>query len=146
MNDYTLRVEGLGELKKNLDELVKKYPDRAGNLLRAEALSLRKNVASEMRQKTNVSEKSKKSLGKIRNYKVSQVQGLGAYQFVEISAKSPHFHLMEHGHVLKSHKQETIGFVPGKHIMESEVKKYQEQAPAMAEAMIEALLREEGLI
>lgn len=37
MNDYTLRVEGLGELKKNLDELVKKYPDRAGNLLRAEA-------------------------------------------------------------------------------------------------------------
>lgn len=123
MNDYTLRVEGLGELKKNLDELVKKYPDRAGNLLRAEALSLRKNVASEMRQKTNVSEKSKKSLGKIRNYKVSQVQGLGAYQFVEISAKPPHFHLVEHGHVLKSHKQETIGFVPGKHIMESEVKR-----------------------
>ena len=67
MNDHTLRAEGLDELKKNLDELVKKYPDRAGNLLRAEALSLRKNVASEMRQKTNVSEKSKKSLGKIRN-------------------------------------------------------------------------------
>ena len=99
-----------------------------------------------MRQETNISAENKKSLGKIRNYKVSQVQGLGAYQYVELSAKSPHFHLVEHGHVLKSHKKETIGFVPGKHVMENEIKKYQEQVPAMTEAMIETLLREEGLI
>lgn len=65
---------------------------------------------------------------------------------MEIRAKSPHFHLVEHGHVLKSHKKKTIGFVPGKHVMENEIKKYQEQAPAMTEEMIETLLREEGFI
>lgn len=146
VNEHTLKVEGLEELRKNLENLVKKYPDRAGDLLHAEAIGLRKNVVNGMRQETNISAENKKSLGKIRNYKVSQVQGLGAYQYVELSAKSPHFHLVEHGHVLKTHKKKTIGFVPGKHVMENEIKKYQEQVPAMTEAMIETLLREEGFI
>lgn len=75
MNEHTLKVEGLEELRKNLENLVKKYPDRAGDLLHAEAIGLRKNVVNGMRHETNISAENKKSLGKKKIIRCHRFRG-----------------------------------------------------------------------
>ena len=101
MADAELKVKGLDELKMSFDQLVAKYPDKAGDLLKKDALALRRNIVNNAKELTKTKSEHKKSLGKLSSFRVSQVQGLMNNQFVEISAKSPHFHLVEKGHELK---------------------------------------------
>ena len=46
MADAELKVKGLDELKMSFDQLVAKYPDKAGDLLKKDALALRRNIVS----------------------------------------------------------------------------------------------------
>ena len=140
-------TEKLLELQETLKELTKKYPDRAGELLKEDAKQLRKKIATEFKQKTNTSN-SRKSLGRAGSYKISPVLGLGTKQYVEISAKSPHFHLVEHGHELVNGNGEKVGkgYVEGKHILDNEVKKHQNEFEDVVSGMIDTLLKENGLI
>lgn len=142
----TMSVDGLEDLIGSLKDLTNKYPDRAGELLQKNAKQLRKDVVKEVKDLTDTDGSSKRSLAKAGSYAISQVQGFGTNQYVEISAKSPHFHLVEHGHDLVTHSGETIGFVQGKHMMENAVKKSVENMPSTVEDMIAELLKEEGLI
>lgn len=146
--EYTISMslEGLEELIESLENLSKKYPDRAGELLQKNAKMLRKEVVKNVKEDTKSKGKTKKSLSKESSYAISQVQGYGEKQYVEISAKAPHFHLVEHGHKLVSHSGETIGFVQGKHMMSNAVKKSEQNIPSMVEGMIAELLKEEGLL
>ena len=138
-------IDGLNELIGTFDELVKKYPDRAGDMLQKNAISLRKDVVEEVKKVTKTEGSSKRSLGKLSSYKISPVKGYGVNQFVEISAKSPHFHLVENGHQLIING-ENRGFVQGKHMMATAVKKHQENMPESVSNMVDELLKEEGLI
>lgn len=137
--------EGLMEVKDKFGELVNKYPDKAGDLLRKEALRLRKDVVNETKRVVKRSYMSKRSLRKLSAYSVSQVKGYGGSQYVEISAKSPHFHFVEHGHVIKTKSGETRGFVQGYHMLENTSKKHEEDMPKLVESMIDELLKEAGL-
>ena len=139
-------VDGLEDLIDSLKDLTNKYPDRAGELLQKNAKQLRKDVVKEVKDLTDTDGSSKRSLAKAGSYAISQVQGFGTNQYVEISAKSPHFHLVEHGHDLVTHSGETIGFVQGKHMMENAVRKSAENMPSTVEDMIAELLKEEGLV
>lgn len=142
----TLTMEGLEELIGSLNDLASKYPDKAGELLQKNARKLRKNVIENVKDLTESDGESKYSLSKAKSYAISPIQGFGADQFVEISAKAPHFHLVEHGHDLVSHSGEKIGFVQGKHMMNNAVKKANEDMPDTVEDMVTKLLKEEGLL
>ena len=83
-------TEKLLELQETLKELTKKYPDRAGELLKEDAKQLRKKIATDFKQKTNTSN-SRKSLGRAGSYKISPVLGLGTNQYVDMCGKLPHF-------------------------------------------------------
>lgn len=143
---FVMRVDGLEDLEKSLKDLSKKYPDKAGELLIKDARELRKDVVKETKDVTKTKSSSKYSLGKVGSYKISPVQGFGSNQFVEISAKAPHFHLVEHGHNLILPSGEHRGFVQGKHMMETTIKKHQENMPNIVSDMVDKLLKEEGLI
>jgi len=91
-------VVGIDDLEESMQKLVKKYPDKAGECLREEALRTRKEIVKNAKSLTNTQTKNRMSLGRIGSYKVSQVQGLGINQYVTISARSPHYHLVERGH------------------------------------------------
>ena len=145
MSDVEITVSGMDELTDSLADLARKYPDRAGELLQANARELRKEVVRKAKEVTNTSVSSKKSLGKAGSYKISPVLGYGENQYVEVSAKSPHFHLVEHGHVLKTKSGRAIGFVQGRHMMKEAVKIHEEKFPATVSGMIDTLLKEEGL-
>lgn len=141
-----VEVHGMDELIESVDALIKKYPDKTGDFLRKQAFETRKGIAKEARGAVNVNTSDKHSIGRAGNYRVSQVKGIGADQYVELSAKSPHFHLIEHGHELVSHSGKPLGWVPGYQILGTEVKRQQVRFPAAFEKMAEETLREEGFL
>ena len=146
MNDVELSFSGLDELTDALGGLARKYPDRAGELLQKNARDLRKEVVKKTRDATNTKRSSKMSLGKVGSYKISPVLGFGENQYVEVSAKAPHFHLVEHGHnKYDFHGNPTGGFVQGKHMMREAVKIHEEKFPDTVSDMVDKLLKEEGL-
>ena len=122
MADAELKVKGLDELKMSFDQLVAKYPDKAGDLLKKDALALRRNIVNNAKELTKTKSEHKKSLG-----------------------KSPHFHLVEKGHELKV-KGKTIGFVQGVHYLDKATKVYEDKFEEHVDNMVEALLKEGGLI
>lgn len=141
----SMSIDGMDELVESLERLTKKYPDKAGELLQKNAKKLRKDVIANVKEDTKTTGKTKRSLSKTSSYAVSEVQGYGTSQYVEISAKSPHFHLVEHGHVLTNHSGKTIGFVQGRHMMENAVKKREEYMDKDLKRMVSRLLKEERL-
>lgn len=142
----SMSLDGIEELIDSLNDLSRKYPDRAGELLQKNAKELRKQVVKNVKEDTKTKGETKRSLSKAGSYEISQVQGYGASQYVEIKARSPHFHLVEHGHVLKNHYGKTIGFVDGKHMMSNAVKKTEQTMPSIVENMVEELLKEGGFV
>ena len=147
MSDHVVRmdVSGMDELIQSFEDLARRYPDKAGDLLRKDGRSLRKEIVKKARDLTDTPRQSKMSLGKVGSYGISPVKGYGANQYVEITAKSPHFHLVEHGHELVSHSGNHIGFVPGKHYLEQATKEFTNDIPNHVSKMVDELLKEEGL-
>lgn len=160
-----VQIDGLEELSETFEELVRKYPDRAGDLLVSQAKELRKDVVKQVKNDTDTNGSSKKSLAKIGSYGISPVKGFGNKQYIEISAKSPHFHLVENGHlkvvpmtrtiktkdgekrkIPNSNGGATVGFTPGYHFMDRASKKRQIEVPEELKKVVDDLLREEGLI
>lgn len=104
----TIEVIGLDDLSDSMQKLVKRYPDRSGDLLRAEALKTRKEIAKNAKSSFNVDNRRKKMLSRIGSYRVSQVKGYGINQYVEISARAPHFHLLERGHAIVTPRHRVV--------------------------------------
>lgn len=163
-SEMSMQVDGLEELIGSFEDLTRKYPDKAAELLVKQAKELRKDVVSQVKNDTDTDRTSKKSLAKTGSYEISPVHGYGSGQYVEISAKSPHFHLLENGHMNVVPKTRTIkvngekrkisltnggsavGFTPGYHFMDAASRKRQIAIPEGVEKMVNQLLREEGLI
>lgn len=139
-----VRIRGLDELIGDLKELQEKYPDRADDLLRKDARQLRKSITENAKALTDVNESHKFSLGKAKSYKISQVQGFGGRRFVELSAIAPHFHLVEHGHVLTDKKGKPKGFVQGRHFMKKATDTHDAEFEKRTEKMVDELLRKGG--
>lgn len=141
--EQTITVSGAAELAKDFEKVIKKYPDDADNFLKRQARELRKNVVKNVKKDTHTKGATEKSLAKLKNYKISRIWGYGADRHIEISAQSPHFHLVERGHNLVI-KGKTVKFVAGKHMMDNAVKSYEEQVEQAAEQFIDKLLKEGG--
>lgn len=165
MNDnITVEVDGLEELAETFESIIQKYPDRAAELLVKQAKELRKDVVKQVKNDTDTDGTSRKSLAKVSSYGISKAQGYGAGQFIEVSAKSPHFHLLENGHrnvlpktrtVTRNGEKvkinlarggEVVGFTPGYHFMDAASRKRQIAIPAELTSEVNRILQEEGLI
>ena len=147
MSDIRVDISGIDDLQKTFDDLVKKYPDSAGDLLKKEGRSLRKEITNKAKSVVKTDSSNRYSLGKAGSYKISQIKGYGSNQFVEISAKSPHFHLVEHGHEEYDFKGNPTGrYVQGKHFLQEATKEFQGDMPKHVESMVDNLLKEGGLI
>ena len=141
-----IEIHGMDELIDSVNTLIRKYPDRSGDFLRKQAMETRKGIAAEARSAVNVNTSNKASLGKATNYKVSQVKGIGADQYVELTAKSPHFHLIEHGHEQVTPGGRHVGYVQGYKILDAEAKRQEIKLPRAFEEMAEKVLSEEGFL
>lgn len=136
-----IEVEGVDELMQCYDKLIKRYPDKAGQLLRKQATELTKDIMHNAQSRVSSSiPESAKSIRKRKGYRISQVQGIGVNQYVTISATSPHYHLIERGfnHTSGSH-------YTGKEFLADAVTKKNEHIDEYVSIMVDSLLREAGL-
>ena len=141
-----MTFDGLDELVSDLESLAHKFPDRFGELLKKEAEDTRKDVVREVKSAVDIDSENRYSLAKAKNYKISQIKGYGESQYVEMSAQSPHFHLIENGHTLVSHTGQAIGWVPGYKIMDAAVVGHKIKMPINARRMADELLKAENFI
>ena len=144
MAEVEMSIEGLEELADSFEKLVKRYPDKAGDLLKDEAKILRKRVTERMKKEKKSHRKSKTPLENVGTYKISPVQGYGARQYVEIGARAPHFHLVERGHNLVIGER-TVKRVEGTEFFKRSVEEHEAEMPRSVERMVDALLKEGGL-
>ena len=156
-----IEVIGLDDLTAEMQDLIKRYPDRAGDTLRKEALKTRKDIVKNARSDFKTETKNKKSLGRIGSYRVSQVQGFGVNQQVTIAARSPHFHLLERGHALvvpytrkikktgikyrPKNAGQTIGRVQGYFFLKKAKDEEAMRFPEAVDKMVDGILRDSGL-
>lgn len=141
MSETQIRFDGLDDLADALTNLARQYPDRACELLQSEAKALRKDIVSRIKDIAETPKQSKRSLRKAGSYKISQPQGFGEAQFIDISATSPHFHLVERGHNQTNRKGEVIGFVQGRHFLSDAVEAYEDDIEKHVSDMVSELLK-----
>ena len=141
-------VHGMDDLTEAMVKIARKYPDKTGDFLKKQGYKARSRVTREMRNAVDVNESNDHSLGKAKNYSVSEPKGVGAWQHVEVSAKSPHFHLIEHGHNLldrRTGQPVGKGWVQGYLVMDAAVRQTKAAMPHDARAFIDQFLAEEGM-
>lgn len=146
MNEVEISIDGLEELSRDLQSLVAKYPDRAGDLLRKSAREFRKKYVHNVRSNVKHTSGRGKSLTKLGTTKVYPVQGYGTKQYVDIGSTAPHFHLYERGHTMVTPGGRTVGRVEGRKMMERTTNEYNEELPRVAQNMIDELLKEGGFL
>ena len=162
--EETVKIVGIEDLEESIKKMINKYPDEAGECLRAEARKTRKEIVKNAKETTKTKVKSRQSLGKIGSYRISQVQGFRENQYVEISARAKHFHLVERGHVIKMpdfiayknkktdkvvrfkspYAGQTRGRVQGKFFLKKAREEEAERFPEVVSQMLDTLIHEAG--
>lgn len=126
---------GLDELKAHMTDAANVYLDTAEKHLNRTGNKLKKIV----RENTPNSPYAHRH--KLAKSWKSEIKGLNADELeYQLRNTAPHFHLVERGHVLKTAKGKTIGFVQGKHFLEKSIAEF--QAENIAEKEFDKLAKD----
>ena len=159
----SVNIEGLEELQESFEKIIRSYPDKGAELLRDQARELRKDVLKKVRNDMDYNPEGKRSLSKASSYEISEVQGYGQRQYVEVSAKAPHFHLLENGHQVVLPRTRTItdkngekrkvvlkngganrGYVPGYKMMDRSTREREREMPEAVKKLVDTMFDEGG--
>ena len=142
---FEFEVEGLEELEKDLTEAIRKCPVQAEKTLLKLAKKFKKSAKQRAETELQPHEREGEQQGKAIRDKWGHKKvgdNLGMAVLVYNSAR--HFHLIEDGHNLVKNGK-TIGFVPGKHIMEKTRNEYKDIVTKEFQKMTDDILKEGGL-
>lgn len=119
MSETGFKIEGMDDFKRNLNEVLETYTDtsekhlkRIGNKLKKTAKDRTPSSPYEHRKKLKKSWKSK-------------VEGLEDLEY-KLRNASPHYHLVERGHVQKTPGGRVTGFVQGRHFFDLAFKEFEQ--------------------
>lgn len=134
MSDVDFEIKGIEEFQQKLDKIKKSIPDGEEKLLKKAGNKLRKKS----KDKTPVG-KSHKHLKD--GYKLSKIEYESNGMSIKMTNTSQHFHLVERGHrkVTKSGKE--VGFVQGKHMVETSFQELEEELPGDIDKWMDKLLK-----
>lgn len=121
---------GTEELAADFDRAVQEYPYEAEAALNRVGNKFRRSVI----EKTPITEKEHKN--KLKKSFKKKIVGYGNDIEWQLQNKAPHFHLIERGHKLVNHKGEAIGFIPGKHMVESTAQEFESIVPDEMKKML----------
>ena len=135
MSDIDFDIKGIEEFQEKLEKIKKGIPDGEEQLLKKAGNKLRKK--SKDRTPLGNSEKHLKDSYRLRPIEYESDNGMN----IKMTNTSPKFHLVEHGHrkVTKSGKE--LGFVPGKHMVETSFKELEEELPGDIDKWMDKLLK-----
>lgn len=139
---FEFNIDGLEELERDLTKAIRRCPEYAGETLTGLAKEFRasatKRAKTELKHVKRKKDGKKWAIGRNWGHKlVGDSVGMAAL----VWNKAPHFHLVENGHNLVRNGQ-TVGFVPGKHIMEKTRNEYQDVIPERFQKMVDEILEE----
>lgn len=174
MSDFGFELDGLDELKADIERCVNEYPEETSQKVYNLSGKFTKDVNAKFPGSYN---KGKRPLSK--NWKREREKTLvtGYTIRVNVTNKSPHFHLVENGHVKKipvsayaayirnksqsakketrskrpqhikkaQFRIETRGFVPGKHYCERTRNEWKEKYPDEIEKFLDKMLKDRKL-
>lgn len=137
MANMEFNIEGLDELERDLTEAIREYPATMKEGLKDIAKDFRKSARARTPDGINHKGDAKTKLRRKYGIKVLE-DGLTSLALVYNSAR--HFHLVEDGHNLVIGGR-TVGFVPGKHMMEKTRIEYEDIVPDRFRELCDEVLR-----
>lgn len=141
MANFEFTIEGLDELERDLSAAIEEYPVTMKAGLKDIAKDFRKSVRARTPDGKDHKGDAKTKLR--RKFGIKMVDdGVASAALVYNSAR--HFHLVENGHNLVRGGR-TVGFVPGKHMMEQTRNEYESIVPDRFEDLCDAALRRHDL-
>lgn len=139
--NFNFTMEGIDELEKDLKEAIGEYPATMREGLKDIAKDFRKSVRARTPDGKNHKGDASKKLR--RKFGIRMMDdGVASAALVYNSAR--HFHLVENGHNLVRGGR-TVGFVPGRHMMEQTRNEYEDIVPERFERLCDEVLRGHGL-
>lgn len=141
MAGFDFTMEGMEELERDLTEAMREYPATMREGLGELAKDFRKSVRARTPDGINHKGDSSKKLRRKFGIKMME-DGVASLALVYNSAR--HFHLVEDGHDLVRGGQ-TVGFVPGRHMMERTRNEYEDIVPERFEKLSDEVLRRHEL-
>lgn len=139
---FEFKMEGLDELEADLRKAVRKCPAYAEQTLKDTANDFKKSAKKRAKKEIKPHENPKPKTKIEKKWGTALVgDNVGMTALVYNSAR--HFHLVDRGHNLVKNGK-TIGFVPGKHIMEKTEREFKDKVPERFEKMIDEILKEEN--
>ncbi len=137
MSNFNFTMEGMEELERDLTEAIGEYPVTMREGLKGIAKEFRKSVRDKTPDGIGHKGDAKTKLRRKFGIKMRE-DGAASLALVYNSAR--HFHLVENGHNLVRGGQ-TVGFVPGKHMMERTRNEYEDIVPERFEKLCDKVLR-----
>lgn len=134
MADMEFSFDGLDDLQGKLDEMRKKFPQEEETLLKKAGNKLRRKS----KEKTPVG-KGKKHLKD--SYKLSKVNYEKDEMNITMTNTSPHFHLVEKGHRQVTKDGREIGYIEGKHMVETSMSELEMELPLELNKWLDKILR-----
>lgn len=137
MADFNFTMEGMEELERDLTEAINEYPVTMREGLKDIAKDFRKSVRAKTPDGNSHKGDARTKLRRKFGIKMME-DGVASLALVYNSAR--HFHLVENGHNLVRGGQ-TVGFVPGKHMMEQTRNEFEGVVPERFEKLCDKVLR-----
>lgn len=133
-DDFEITYVGIEDLKTRIDAVRSRYPYKEEEILG----KLGKTLKASAKEKTPVGKSSKHLKDQ---YKLSKVEYDKDGSLISMTNTSPLFHLVENGHVVKNKKGgPELGFVPGKHMVETAMIELDQSMPVIVNAWLDKVL------
>lgn len=126
--DDGIEFQNMDEFLAKLTTISDEYPGTAEKHLRRTGNKLKHEL---IEASPDSGHDSKKKIKKMWRTKTSGLSG--SELEAQVYSKSPHFHLIDRGHVIKDKKGNTHGFVQGKHFLDATVQTFQNSGEVEAE-------------
>ena len=141
MATYGFEIDGLDELEKDLMKAQEEFPKEMRSELRKIANEFKRECIKKTPQAQHHRGNPKSALRK--KYGTRTIQN-DDETLALVFNSAPHFHLVEKGHELVKNGK-TIGWVPGKHMMEQTRNEFAPKVPEKFEKALDNVLKKNGL-
>lgn len=140
MSENGLDFSQLGEFNQQLKELANSYPGTCEKHLKKVGNKLKKIL------KEKSPDGGKEHRGKLNSSWKSEVKGYNGEDLqMDIWSTSPHFHLVDRGHIQKTPSGKTTGFVQGKHFLAAAVQEIESDVlPKEIESLFKDISKKMG--
>lgn len=140
MSENGFDISGLDEYKTNITALANEFPATCEKHLKKIGNKFKK-IVKDKSPDSGINHKKK-----LKDSWKSEINGYtGAELSMDIWSTSPHFHLVDRGHVQKTKSGRVVGFVQGKHFLAATAQEVENDVvPAEIEKMFKDISRKIG--